>query len=409
MVIIDSIMGKVEKELKTKHVGKDLINVIRNELFPMAFYQSNLEGQITVLEKENNKLKQQVEVLNGLNASSNVESIEALRQSRLEGQIDILKEENERLRQDLAISMSPDARYRIEELKKEVEKLKEENEKLRITESKPTAPTYAAIVGGNKSNTQYKVEQIKEKQATTLFYRSTNRQDTKTVRDVITKNINPRVDKVKIKSIRTTPSVVIVETETQDDCKKLMDKAPNLQDIICEGPRKRRPLLAVYSVPTTLSDEDFLGELYDLNLSEHLNEEDFQEEVKLRFKTGPKGKDRQNFIIEVSPRVRNLLLRQERTYISFHALKTADYTNVAKCYNCCDLGHPTKFCPETDSVCINCGQKGHKKKDCQNERKIGCIPCKIRGRECEKAGGTDCATYKILYARQIQKIDFGSD
>lgn len=413
MALIDNIISKITSDLKPKKVEQGTLNVIKNELFPLAYHQANLEGQVKVYKEDNARLKQEIDVLRALNARNDVESVEALRQSRLEGQIDILKEENERLRQELAIAKDPDAKRKIDALEKEIKDLKDENAKLRNSETRPAPPTFAAVLSAERnaqSSTQRKIVEVKAKQAPTLFIKPTNNQTTKEVRETLTKNINPRQDKLKITSIRTTPSVVIVQTETQVDCQKIAQKASQLSNIMCEEPRKRSPLLQVYAVPTIVPVEDFLADLYDLNLSEKLTHQEFQNEVKFRFKTGAKGKSTSNIVIETSPRVRANLIKQEKVYISFHALRVKDFVNVQKCFNCCDLGHPTKYCPETQPVCNNCGEKGHKRADCRTkECTVGCIPCKLRKRTCNNGGGSDCPTYKQLYARQIERTDFGTD
>lgn len=163
--------------------------------------------------------------------------------------------------------------------------------------------------------------------------------------------------------------------------------------------------MVVYNVPTSLSDHDFMDELYEINLSEEITRENFDEEVKLKFKTGPKDKRVVNNVIEVSPRLWYMFTKKERVYIDFQALRVKDFSRVQRCYTCHDLGHSAKRCKRDAAVCYRCAKPGHMQKDCKNAEE-GCIPCMYRRRTCNKAGGPECPTHKQLLEKMIANTDY---
>lgn len=129
--------------------------------------------------------------------------------------------------------------------------------------------------------------------------------------------------------------------------------------------------------------------------------EQFEEEFKIRFKTGPKGKATAHIVAEVSPGPRKGILAN-RVYVN-----CKDYLVVPRCLKCQDLGHVAKHCPKEQSACNHCGDTTHEKKDCtKKEQPKVCIPCKTRNKRCAK-DPKDCPTHKLLIYRLIQKTDYG--
>lgn len=397
----DDILRDIRNFLREKKAGSIIDPNIRNKVMALAFAQAKLEGQTDQLREENARLRMELKEVHHPDADLK------LRMARLQGQNDELRAENARLRGELASASYPGAAEKIKQLEEDITKLREENTKLKTEKS--VLPSYAAIaaaptISKQKTQLQATIEKAKAKQSTVLFFKSTTNQDTKTVRDEITKSINPRADKIKIKDIRSTPNTVIIETESQDDIVKIKNKAANFTDIKCEEPRKSRPLMAVYNVKDHISDQNFLDEMYDINLSDKITPEEFKQEVTIKFKTGPKSRNYFNNILEVSPRVYHLLAKKERIYIKFECLRIKDFIRVPWCAKCNDLGHSAKKC-KREEVCHRCGQKGHDKTNCRGEA-IGCMPCHYRKRTCNKAGGPECPTHKQLYTRQVENTDY---
>lgn len=323
--VVDAIMDALAEELRVKKANQNLALPFKKYLIEATMVQSRLEGQVHELLRENARLRQQVELY--VQADSN--------HARLEGQIDILRDEKERLNAELEETKLEVCKLRVEKtrLENQLEQIKgskhmgeEEKAKLqaeieglkRINSTiveKNVAMTYASAASAPasvKTPKAIETKMQKVKESNLLFLKPTNNQATKEVEQALIKAINPKEYKVKIRGIRKTPNTVIVETATKEDIEKVKKKAEQLKDIRCEESKKKRPMLAVYQVPTSIPDAEFMEQLYAINLSEDMNESDFKKEVAIRFKTGRRDRRTANNILEVSPRVWSILLQKDR-------------------------------------------------------------------------------------------------
>lgn len=423
---IETFIEEYERELKAKKANLGLSVPVKQYLLKAAMYESRLEGQIYELRNENKRLLQQVEMAQVQISRHDLDSAESLQLSRLEGQIDIFKDENNKLSVEVETLKLDNFSLKMENknLKEQVEllrtgsqqeadaklqaELKTIREEIRATQNQTSYAMIASTPVSNKQPTavETRLQRAKEKQTNVLFFKSTEKKGSKEVKEVITKIINPREDKVKIKAIRTTPNTVIVETATRADAAKIAEKTATLTNITCEETRKRRPMVIVYQVPTSITDNDFLEQLHQINLSDTLTKEDFKKEVALKFKTGRKDSNKANNVLEVSPRIWCTLVKNERIYIDFESLRVRDFTRVSRCYTCHDLGHSTKQCRLKEPVCYKCAKTGHLQAACK-EKEIGCIPCMYRKRTCNKAGGPECPTHKQLLDKLLNNTDYG--
>ncbi|XP_046988096.1 uncharacterized protein LOC124593791 [Schistocerca americana] len=140
---IDTFIAEIQTELKAKKVSLTILSAFRNKLIGNAVTQARLEGQIQALEKENARLRQQVEIQTIAAARHDLEATDSLIHARLEGQIDILKDENNKLS------------VQVEEFRLENFTLKRDNQELQkeLDEAKtikpetilPAIPTFAKM------------------------------------------------------------------------------------------------------------------------------------------------------------------------------------------------------------------------------------------------------------------------
>jgi len=131
------------------------------------------------------------------------------------------------------------------------------------------------------------------------------------------------------------------------------------------------PRLIIHGIPCSLTKEDLKFEIISLNLKDV----DFPD-VKIIYVFSPKDNRRLlSCIIEVSPNIRALLLKDEYIFINYSACKIFDYIRVLQRYHClvfdhfgfakqcnfspvyghCAGAHKTKNCfSKKNSVCGNC-------------------------------------------------------
>lgn len=294
------------------------------------------------------------------------------------------------------------------ELQGEIKLLKKENDKLKNDlATKQALPLYSAVAATSMKPSDKRmdtIQRISKTQTTTLFITSKTNEDIKEIEKHFFKALNPAKHNIKIKAIRKTPKNLIIETENQKDAEKIINDPEIKKSLVCEPPKKRKPLMILYHVPTTLAEEEMLEYIYKQNFTEHISEDEFKEGFTPRFKTGPRDKETVHLVVEVAPKLRNILLNQRRVYVSFCAIDIKDYIVVPRCQKCQDIGHVAKHCQSKEEVCGHCGAEGHKKPECPKKTETAiCVPCRGRKKKC----GKECPTLKMMTERLISKTDYG--
>lgn len=282
----------------------------------------------------------------------------------------------------------------------EIIKLKAENNILKQTKSVPIK-TYAQTLTTPKP-TQKTTPDKKH----TLFISGGNK-NSKDIQKIVTQTINPTKDRIRIKNIRTTEKLVILETETEEDLTKIQENEKlKQQNLKMEKPRKRLPLVIIYDVQTGQTEQEIIDCIYYQNF-EDMDRETFNKQFTLKFKTGPRNRQTVHHVAEVSPQLRKSILTKGRLYVGFSAHTAKDYLVVPKCLKCQDLGHIAKHCRKESASCGHCGETDHLKTDCSKiKTPRTCIPCALRKRRCDGEKST-CPTYKMIWERTISRIDYG--
>lgn len=234
--------------------------------------------------------------------------------------------------------------------------------------------------------------------------------DSEETKKTLIASLAPAKEKLKIRSVRTIgKGGVMLETETKEDLNTLL-KHKNLAraGLRAELPEKKKPLMIVFGIPTETTEEEFLTAVRNQNL-EHIPKNTLHEEFALRFKTGRKDKPTANWVIEVSPGVREILRKKDRIFLDWLSCPIKDFIPVSRCYRCQSFGHVSKYCREKLDTCGHCGNEGHPFKDCpQKGKDPSCINCKRAGKpHSHSTRWTDCPAYKSAIAACLNRIDYG--
>ena len=172
-------------------------------------------------------------------------------------------------------------------------------------------------------------------------------------------NLAPAKEKLRISGLKKiSNNRVVVETTTKEEMERVL-KNEKLQaaGLVAGLPTKRRPMLIVYDVPAQLGEEEFLAALRQQNL-ENLSRAKFKE-VRLSYKTGTRNQDTDNRMLEVTAAIRETLLKQDKVYIGWSALRVRDFISVSRCYKCQSYEHVSKYCRAAKESCGHCGGEGH--------------------------------------------------
>ncbi|KAI5651514.1 hypothetical protein NE865_00758 [Phthorimaea operculella] len=175
------------------------------------------------------------------------------------------------------------------------------------------------------------------------------------------------------------------KNKTSDDTKEL------LQNLICPETLKLQL--------RAMAEKEVFECIFKQNLSEKmpsLTLEKFLLETKLSHKSGKKGLETTNYILEVSADIRKALIIQNRAYINWSSCPIRDFTLVTRCFQCQKYGHAAKFCREEKPTCGHCGELGHQIKTCGKQNDAPkCATCLHFKKPCQhKTGDLECPARK---------------
>lgn len=179
------------------------------------------------------------------------------------------------------------------------------------------------------------------------------------------------------------------------------------------------PKVVVFDVPRIVEQSDlasrvfkqskrFLGQIKDLD------EPTFKEIFIPRFRIGRKDGPLTDWVIEVSPQLRNILRSDDRNrlFVMWQSCKIKDYRGVSRCYNCQLYGHVAKFCIQKEKTCSFCSGKGHTMQECQekkNNKTPTCAACKRAKKKSDHSiNDKACPAYKMALDRIIERTDYGN-
>lgn len=229
--------------------------------------------------------------------------------------------------------------------------------------------------------------------------------------------IDPGKEKLKIKGVRKrADGKIVVETSSPEDLSKILDhEALKLSGFTAIRSGALNPKIVLYDVPRNIEKEELTEIIYGQNedLLEGLTKEVFREAFIPRFMIGRKEGQCTNWVIEVTPNIRNVLRSNERSrlYLQWQSCKIEDYRGVTRCYKCQSYGHVSKFCREEEQVCSFCAKTGHKLIDCPEKKRNGsptCAACKRAKKKADHSiNDKSCPAYKSALDRIIQRTDYG--
>lgn len=162
---------------------------------------------------------------------------------------------------------------------------------------------------------------------------------------------------------------------------------------------KLGPRVVVRGVHSEISSDEFMSELFEMNLKEKMSAEAFKKSVRLV--TGPwKGKTggQINVVLEGSEKAMEFLLNVGRVYIKWFSFVVRSQETVPVCYRCLGFDHRVRDCRMKEDVCRICGLGGHLSSHCQNMPH--CRNCAFRGLPAEHLMlSSACPTYAAMVAR----------
>ncbi|XP_023312770.1 uncharacterized protein LOC111692984 [Anoplophora glabripennis] len=124
-----------------------------------------------------------------------------------------------------------------------------------------------------------------------------------------------------------------------------------------------RKMLNVYDMDETADKveiENAIGQ--ELELSEKVD-------IKV-LSLRPTARGNQNATVALPGDYEDKLIRRGWLRIGWTRCKVRQRLEVAKCYNCCEMGHMARDCkgPNRKNTCMRCGETGHRVRECTGEK-----------------------------------------
>lgn len=230
--------------------------------------------------------------------------------------------------------------------------------------------------------------------------------DSEELKKMIIDKVGRDGDSIKVRNIRKLKDKrVLVETETAQDLESFKEKVTRGGDIETRTPNRIKPRVILYDVANTMKEEELIEQLKNKNLS-HLSEED-RKQVRIAYKTGPKGKEYAHVVLEVSGKVRGVLLERGRAFLGWNSHRVREWNKVSRCYRCQAFGHVANKC-NREEACSHCGERGHKHEQCRKkEEEPRCANCKARGKTANhRVSSEECEEFRRASESLTARTDF---
>lgn len=291
----------------------------------------------------------------------------------------------------------------------------EESEGQRSAKSKPK-PFAEIVREQRKEEGVDKTVLVRERKVipkkTVILYPKDIEQKSEVTKEAL-KSLDPVKEQLRVRNVRPVgKGGVLIEAADESTLLKLRNHAKLKEmGIRVETPRLRGPKVILFDVPREHDSEGFIEKLHGQNFTgTEVTVDELKAEVTVRARTGPRAnQEKVNLILEVSPRMRRLLVDKERFYIGFQCCRARDYVVPMRCYKCLQFGHSKRLC-KGSMTCAHCAEAGHKFSECQHKTSaVKCANC-VREKRKEtnhRVDSSDCPMYQKALAKEIDRIDYG--
>lgn len=287
------------------------------------------------------------------------------------------------------------------------------SEELSRVVAKP-APAAASYAGVTKMPPRVgrKIVPPKDSEKVVLLYPTDEAMtDSEVTKKIVKEALAPKQQGIQIRALRKVQKGgVAIESGTKKSAQKIRDIAAKNERIKAVEPKKILPKVMLYDVDRTLSEEDVKEFIFLQNLAEHGVMEKEMAGFKILYKVGRRDAETVNLVVEIEPKLREILLEAGRVYIDYDSCRIVDFYHISRCYRCQGYGHVQKFCKkEGGHVCSHCGREGHEFMECpQKQGKPSCVNCVSAKKPSDhKVGTLDCPMYKRMVEQRISRTHFG--
>lgn len=164
---------------------------------------------------------------------------------------------------------------------------------------------------------------------------------------------------------------VRIEAHSVDLLKMKDSSELSKMDLKIEQETKLNPRLIMHGVPCGL----YVREVEDQIVALNVKKEDRSKEKIIYMFPIKNNRATTSCIVEVTPEIRNMLLKERHIYINYSVCSLSDHVRVLQCFKCLAFGHFAKNC-KSAALCGHCAGN-HELKDCTKRMETAtCGNCK---------------------------------
>lgn len=220
------------------------------------------------------------------------------------------------------------------------------------------------------------------------------------------KIINPKEDGFKIQRSRGVGrGGFLLQTKTREEKTKIMsDNKIVRSGLTVVEPGRVKPKVIIYDIPAGIDKNEVISCIWSQNLKDNLRQEEVAKNMKLI-----KARDnKEHFVYEKKPEIRNILVKEERVYIDYDRCRVKDFLDITRCYRCQVYGHIGRSCMEKDPMCSHC-TGNHDYKDCKNKNDPEvCGACKRVNKEsAHSVDSRECPAFIRAAEVRISRTNYG--
>lgn len=222
--------------------------------------------------------------------------------------------------------------------------------------------------------------------------------------------VDPSTLGVQIHGVRKVGNAgVVIQTTSEKAAEKVRKALP--ATLRAGTTVTRRPVMSLAGFDVATSYEEMITKIKEQNFEDDPDwtPETLKDNIKKMYQRTWRTGGRCTWICEVSPRMRQALLKLDAVYVGWDLIEVQDHVGVTCCNRCQQMGHPEKYCRAKEMTCGRCGEDGHKHTECKAPTQC-CATCKKlkqKGAALHKTNARECPARQHAEERAIQAINYG--
>lgn len=247
-----------------------------------------------------------------------------------------------------------------------------------------------------------------------LVLKTSSAKSSDDVEQLLKQTVKPEEKGLKVRRLRKAKDkAVVVNFDSEADLNSFKENLKESKDFTVVEAKRRSPKLSIYNVPSDLSPDEIKKGLLALNgviLNKNFVTMDIlKNDCTFKFKTGKRRPGFCTWVVEVTPGLRNKLLKIKELHIGWGTCSIRDFLSVSRCFKCQGLYHIAKDCREKVDTCNHCAETGHTHKTCPNKSKQRtCALCKRASLPCEHLA-KKCPSLRRALEALVRSTDYGDD